>query len=318
MGFTIPNAISASIIDQAEPDSGDFVALGDRKSGVISGCAVTASTVNDQNVSVASGEVLSNGVYYTISSTTLSMGAGTAGAARFDLVVVNSSGVVTKRDGAAYGGTNPSFPPLSDGDVFLAAVYRAAGSTDVISSTRIIDKRVVSPSNTVRTGAGAPSSSLGSIGDIYVNTSVSSSTGQSQVYVKTTASLWENLAEYYAVATTNTANALVQRDSSGNFAAGTVTATAFSGPLTGAVTGNVTGNASTASAFNTSRTVALTGGDVTGTSSASDGNHTINAVIGAGKVTNTMLDYTNSVPQIFVNTGTTPTTSKDGDIWIVV
>jgi hypothetical protein len=42
----------------------------------------------------------------------------------------------------------------------------------------------------------------------------------------------------------NTANAIVARDASGNFSAGTITATSFSGPLTGAVTGNVTGNAS--------------------------------------------------------------------------
>lgn len=39
------------------------------------------------------------------------------------------------------------------------------------------------------------------------------------------------------VATTNTANAIVRRDASGNFAAGTITATG----VTGAVTGNVTG-----------------------------------------------------------------------------
>jgi len=44
---------------------------------------------------------------------------------------------------------------------------------------------------------------------------------------------------------TNTANTLVLRDGSGNFAAGTITAVGFSGPLTGNVTGNVTGNAGT-------------------------------------------------------------------------
>jgi len=42
--------------------------------------------------------------------------------------------------------------------------------------------------------------------------------------------------------TTNQPLSLVQRDSSGNFAAQTITAVSFSGPLTGNVTGNVTGN----------------------------------------------------------------------------
>jgi hypothetical protein len=50
--------------------------------------------------------------------------------------------------------------------------------------------------------------------------------------------------------TTNTANKLVARDGSGNFAAGTITAS-----LVGSVTGNVTGNASTASALQTSRNI---------------------------------------------------------------
>jgi hypothetical protein len=40
----------------------------------------------------------------------------------------------------------------------------------------------------------------------------------------------------------NTANYVVQRNASGNFSAGTITATSFSGPLTGSVSGNVTGN----------------------------------------------------------------------------
>lgn len=48
----------------------------------------------------------------------------------------------------------------------------------------------------------------------------------------------------------NVANTLVERDGSGNFAAGVITAT-----LTGNVTGNLTGNASTATALQTARTI---------------------------------------------------------------
>lgn len=49
----------------------------------------------------------------------------------------------------------------------------------------------------------------------------------------------------------NTASAIVARDGSGNFSAGTITAA-----LTGNVTGNVTGNAATATALQTARTIA--------------------------------------------------------------
>lgn len=58
----------------------------------------------------------------------------------------------------------------------------------------------------------------------------------------------------------NTANQIVKRDGTGNFAAGTITATSFVGNLTGTVTGNATGSAATF-------TGALAG-DVTGTQAA--------------------------------------------------
>lgn len=319
MGFKIPNAPDASVIDQSEPDSGDFKALGDRKTGVISGCVVSANTVNDQNVLVTDGEVVSNGVYRTLTgsggSTQLSLGLGTAGSARFDAVVINSSGTLVARTGTA--GSNPTFPTLSDGDVFLAAVYRASGTTDVISATRIIDKSILTASNTARSGSGAPSGTLGSVGDLYVNTAVSSNNGQSQLYVKTTSSSWENIAEYYPLATANTANTIVQRGSSGEFSAGAITATSLVGPLTGNVTGAVTGNASTATAFNSGRAVTLTG-DVAGTATGvTDGNYSLSTTIGTAKIKTSMIDYT-SVAQMWVSTLAPTTEGKNGDIWIQV
>ena len=61
-----------------------------------------------------------------------------------------------------------------------------------------------------------------------------------------------DLLDGLTTATTNTANTAVTRNGTGGFAAGTITATGFTGPLTGAVTGNVTGNVSgTASGLST-------------------------------------------------------------------
>jgi predicted RNase H-like HicB family nuclease len=70
----------------------------------------------------------------------------------------------------------------------------------------------------------------------------------------------------------NTANQIVKRDGSGNFAAGTITATSFVGAVTGNVTGDLTGNVTGNVTGNTSGSAAtFTGslaGDVTGTQAA--------------------------------------------------
>lgn len=87
----------------------------------------------------------------------------------------------------------------------------------------------------------------------------------------------------------NTASTLVARDGSGDFSAGTITAT-FSGNLTGDVTGNVsgssgstTGNAATATALATARTI-------NGTSF--DGTTNITVTAAAGTLTGTTLNAT--------------------------
>ena len=87
----------------------------------------------------------------------------------------------------------------------------------------------------------------------------------------------------------NTASAIVARDASGNFTAGTVTAN-----LTGNVTGNVsgsagsaTGNAATATALATARNFQLTG-DVEASAVSFDGtgNVSLTTVIGTGAIVN--------------------------------
>ena len=73
-----------------------------------------------------------------------------------------------------------------------------------------------------------------------------------------------------AATNANTASAIVKRDSSGNFSAGTVTA---------ALTGNVNGNAATATALATSRSIALAG-DLSGSANFNGtSNISISAVV---------------------------------------
>ena len=82
-----------------------------------------------------------------------------------------------------------------------------------------------------------------------------------------------------AKTSSNTASTLVERDASGNFAAGTITAS-----LTGNVTGDLTGNADTASEWETARTITLAG-DLGGSVSVDgSGDVTLTATIQANSV----------------------------------
>jgi hypothetical protein len=76
----------------------------------------------------------------------------------------------------------------------------------------------------------------------------------------------------------NTINAIVARDGSGNFSATGITATTFTGTLAGNITGNAATatTATTATTLATGRTIALTG-DVTGTTGSFNGSANVSA-----------------------------------------
>lgn len=204
MPFIIPNATDTTgsnrynALDQAEPDALDFQILGNRATGVISGCGVTAQTLANYTVAVASGYVAISGVVYTVSSSPALSLPAVPSNNRFDLVVarlyagVASITVVSGPDSAS----NPTYPPTPsrmtsttgvptntyinpDTDVVLAAVYRPGAST--ITNAHIVDKRVNVPNTTSLRGDVAPPSALGQNGDFYYKTSVS---GSPAIYVK--------------------------------------------------------------------------------------------------------------------------------------
>jgi hypothetical protein len=106
----------------------------------------------------------------------------------------------------------------------------------------------------------------------------------------------------------NTASAIVARDASGNFSAGTITATTFVGALTGNVTGNLTGTASTA-------TLATNAQGLTGTPNITVGDATVTGNLTV-QGTTTTLDTVNLVVEdknIGIGTTTTPSnTTADG------
>lgn len=205
MPFIVPNATDIgslfNSLDQAEPDSLDFQILGDRSTGVLTGCAVSAQTVSDTTVSVAEGVVALKGTVYNISylSAYSLPSAPSSSNLRFDLIVarlVSGSMVITSVTGPE-SGTNPTYPPTPsrlattigvntstyinpDTDVVLAAVYRNGASN--VTSNHLVDKRVNVPSTTSLRGDLVPLNSIGSNGDLYYKNTVGPSS--SGIYVK--------------------------------------------------------------------------------------------------------------------------------------
>jgi trimeric autotransporter adhesin len=146
--------------------------------------------------------------------------------------------------------------------------------------------------NIVQTGTTGTVDSAMILDGTIVNADINASAAivDTKLATISTASKVSNSAT--TAASANTASAIVARDASGNFTAGTVTAN-LTGNVTGNVTGNLTGTASaatlaaTATALATGRTISLTG-DVTGTSASFDG--TGNASITAAIAANTIVD----------------------------
>lgn len=205
MPFIIPNATDVDgtkfiALDQAEPDSLDFEILGDRSTGVLSGCAVTASTTSG-NIAIEQGWVASKGVVFGVApESSLALGQGPASGYRFDVVVVRclpnyGTSNIHIIEGTS-SVTNPTYPKsearlatttgvntstyITDNDVVLAVVFR--DGTTSPSNANIIDKRVNVPSTTSLRGNTIPSDGIGSDGDFYYKkTTGISSAG---VYVK--------------------------------------------------------------------------------------------------------------------------------------
>lgn len=141
----IPNAADASTsgaASQADIDSLDFEMLADAISGdgVISGCAVTAQGTPNMTLAVSAGTAQINGATVVVAAGNVTVTSNASGSPRFDLVVVNSSGVKSVQAGAP--GANPVFPSIPADSVTLAAILVPTGAT-LIANGGIVDKRIM-------------------------------------------------------------------------------------------------------------------------------------------------------------------------------
>lgn len=142
MPYNVPNGPDVPVVDLAEPDSGDFLALGYQRTGVVSGGTVTQSGSPNMTVLVAAAEIVIEGVPITKTAGSVVLDASTA-SPRFDLIGWNVAGAPVAIKGTP--SNNPSFP-VFDPSVFCmtAAIYVTAG-TSTITSPYIVQKQVVPP-----------------------------------------------------------------------------------------------------------------------------------------------------------------------------
>ena len=124
------------------------------------------------------------------------------------------------------------------------------------------------------------------------NTMLAGSISDSKLSTISTAGKVSNSAT--TATNSNTANAIVSRDANGDFSAGVITATTFSGALSG--------NATTASAWATARDLSLTG-DATATLTAVNGSGNVSAALTLATVNSNTGSFGSStaIPVVTVN-----------------
>lgn len=105
---------------------------------VVSGCAVTSGA--DMTPAVASGVVISNGVWFAVTGADVTITTADSTNPRIDLIVVDSSGALAVRAGTAASAPKP--PARTANDVVLASVYVPASDT-AIGTSQITDRRII-------------------------------------------------------------------------------------------------------------------------------------------------------------------------------
>lgn len=144
MTFQIPNHDDAANEDQSAPDAQDFAVLaaGIGRTGVVSGCAVTAQGTPDMTCAVAAGVITtSGGTPVAVSAGNVTITSAHATLPRFDLVVANASGTKSVLAGTPAASPDTEFPDIG-AYIVLAAVYVGAAVTTIVAGS-IVDKRVI-------------------------------------------------------------------------------------------------------------------------------------------------------------------------------
>jgi hypothetical protein len=261
-------------------------------SAATSGAVTLGGTLVVANGGTGLTTIASKGIMYGNGTGAISVtAAGTSG----QVLVANASGVptwtildLTYLPDSAF---KKSVKVATTTNITLSAVQTIDGIA-VVAGDRVLVKdqtlpatngiyvvaaaawtRAISADTSTEVAGGTVNVDQGTVngGWLYSNNFKSTDT------LGTTAMPWYRILNTLDLATANTANKAVLRDGSGNFSAGTITAT-------------LTGNASSATKWATGRTIAVTG-DITGTSGAFDGTGNLSFAT-ALKATGTAGTYT--------------------------
>jgi hypothetical protein len=244
--------------------SGTVITTGD--SGTVTSTMIADGTIVNADINASAAIA-----YSKLSLTGSILNADLAGSiADTKLSTISTAGKVSNSATTATNANTASAIVARDASGnFTAGTITAALSGNASTATALQTARAINGVNFDGTAAitvtaaagtltgstlasGVTASSLTSVGTITSGTWNGSAIADTYLGTISTAGKVSNSAT--TATSANTASAIVARDASGNFTAGTITAN-LTGNTTGTHTGAVTGNASTATALQTARTI---------------------------------------------------------------
>ena len=211
-------------------------------------------------------------------------GGGTSGdvTLNVDATSANTASKVVARDASGN---------FSAGTITAALTGNASTATTLQTARTIAISGDITGSATSFNGSADITISAGITAESIVNADISASAGITDGKLATISTAGKVSNSATTAASSNTASAIVARDISGNFSAGTITAA-------------LSGNATTATTLQTARTIAISG-DITGAATSFNGGAdiTISAGITSGSIVSA--DFNSAASLIIYNSAGT-------------